>query len=126
MVAVGAQYKPTDALSLRAGYNYGTNPVKGRTFNGDGIVKVQGKDVNAYGFETVRVMGFPAIAMSHFSAGIGYALTDAIALNLGYTHGFEVKVASSGTLPTAFGGNPVRLRSNLTEDSGDFSLSWRF
>lgn len=126
VIAVGAQYKPVDALSLRAGYNYGNNPIKGRTFNGDGIVNVQGKDVNAYGFETLRVMGFPAIAMSHVSAGVGYALSDAIALNLGYTHGFQVQVSSNGTLPTAFGGNPVRLKSQLTEDSLDFSLSWRF
>lgn len=124
--ALGVQYRPIPELALRAGYNYGKNPIKGRSFNGDGIVKVEGKDVNAYGFESLRVIGFPAIVEHHLTLGAGYNLTESIALNVGYMHAFETSVKSTGTLPTAFGGNPVELESKLSEDAVDFSLSWRF
>lgn len=124
--ALGVQYRPVPSLALRAGYNYGKNPIKGRSFNGDGIVKVEGKDVNAYGFETLRVIGFPAIVEHHLTLGAGYNLTEAVALNIGYMHAFETSIKSTGTLPTGFGGNPVELESKLREDSLDFSISWRF
>lgn len=124
--ALGLQFKPVPELALRAGYNYGKNPIKGRTFNGDGVVTVEGKDVNAYGFETLRVIGFPAIVEHHLTFGAGYNISEAVALNLGYMHAFETSIKSAGTLPTAFGGNPVELESKLSEDSIDFSISWRF
>lgn len=124
--ALGIQYRPIQSLALRAGYNYGKSPIKGRTFNGDDTVKVQGKNVNAYGFETLRVIGFPAVSEHHVTFGAGYNLTDAVALNMGYTHAFESKLKSTGTLPTAFGGNPVSLESKLSTYSLDLSISWRF
>lgn len=124
--ALGLQYSPITSLALRAGYNYGKNPIKGRSFNGDGIVNVQGKDVNAYGFETLRVIGFPAIVEHHVTLGAGYNLTESVAVNVGYMHAFQTSVKSNGTLPTAFGGNPVELESKVSEDAVDFSLSWRF
>ena len=124
--SLGVQYRPLPRLALRAGYNYGKNQAKGRTFNGDGIVKVEGKDVNAYGFETLRVIGFPAIVEHHVTFGVGFNVTEAVALNVGYMHAFKNSIESNGTLPTAFGGNPVTLKSDLSEDSLDFSLSWRF
>lgn len=126
VLAAGAQYKPTADLVLRVGYNYGENPIKGRSFDGDGIVKVQGKDVNAYGFETLRVIGFPAIVEHHITAGIGYDINSAVSLNFGYMHAFKETITSRGTLPTPFGGSPVELESELSEDAVDFSLAWRF
>ena len=126
VLAVGVQYKPTQNLALRIGYNYGENPVDDRTFNGDDTVKVQGKDVNAYGFETLRVIGFPAIVEHHVTVGFGYDLNKAVTLNFGYMHAFKETVTSTGTLPSSFGGNPVKLESDLHEDAIDFSLAWRF
>lgn len=126
VLAIGVQYKPTQSLVLRAGYNYGENQIDGRTFNGDDTVKVQGKDVNAYGFETLRVIGFPAAVGQHATVGLGYDINSAVSLNLGYMHAFKETITSTGTLPTAFGGNPVELETEIYEDAFDFSLAWRF
>lgn len=126
VVALGGQIKPTDRLILRLGYNYAKNQVGDRTFDGDGVVNVQGKPVNAYGFETLRVIGFPAIVEHHITAGLGYDVTRDVSINLGYMHAFKEKVRSTGTLPSAFGGNPVALESTLSENAVDFSIAWKF
>ncbi len=125
-VAVGVQFKPVDALALRLGYNYAENQVDSHTFNGDDSVNIQGKQVNAYGFETLRIIGFPAAVEHHVTVGLGYEITDAVSVNLGYMHAFKETVKSSGTLPTPFGGNQVELKSDISEDAVDFSIAWRF
>ena len=62
VLAIGAQYKPTDKLVLRAGYNYGKNPVKEHNnFDGQSPTTVQGKTMPSYYYETMRIIGFPAI-----------------------------------------------------------------
>lgn len=125
-VAVGAQFKPTEKLALRLGYNFAENQLEGRTFDGDTTVKVQGKDVNAFGFESLRVSMFPPIVEHHVTVGFGYDVTKAVSLNFGYMHAFEETVKSSGTAPTAFGGGDVELESKLVEDAVDFSIAWKF
>lgn len=125
-VAVGVQVKPATNFALRLGYNYAENQIDDHTFDGDATVRVQGKDVNAYGFETLRIIGFPAAVEHHVTVGLGYDINDAVALNFGYMHAFKETVKSTGTLPTAFGGGAVALESELYEDAIDFSISWLF
>jgi long-chain fatty acid transport protein len=122
---IGAQYKPTSKLALRAGYNYGKNPVE--EHNGwEGVlsptVNVQGKDVNRFQYEVLRITGFPAIVEHHITAGIGYQITKNISLNLGYMHAFENDIEETGT----FFGADASIESTLSEDSVDFGLTWRF
>ncbi len=50
---VGVQYSPTESLALRAGYNYGENPVPD---------------------ETVNPL-FPAIPEEHYTFGVGYTVS---------------------------------------------------
>jgi long-chain fatty acid transport protein len=133
VLAVGAQYKPTKQLALRAGYNYGNNPVREHGgFNGsfnpatgfpNDVVSVQGKILPRYYYETFRIIGFPAIVKQHVSFGIGYELSKRFAVNAGYTHAFKEKIRESGTNIV---GTPVVLESNLSEDSLEFGFTWRF
>jgi long-chain fatty acid transport protein len=123
--SVGAQYKPIPPLALRAGFNYGRNPVK----ENDGWegalsapVNVQGKDVNRFQYEVLRIAGFPAIVTTHVTAGIGYQITKSLSLDLGYTHAFERTIKEKGT----FFGAPASVESSLSEDSIDFGVTWRF
>jgi long-chain fatty acid transport protein len=121
---LGAQYKVTPKLSLRAGYNYGKNPVKEHTnFSGLDPKQVQGKTMPMYYYETFRAIGFPAVVEHHLSFGIGYEFTNRLGIHLGYTHAFSNTIRERGT---ALNGQPVSIESTLSEDSIEFGLTWRF
>ncbi len=112
--AVGAQFEAMPNLFLRVGYNYGENPVNEH----DGFA---GGDPT-YGFENLRIIGFPAIVESHLSLGIGYQFSSKFSMDLGYVHAFEKTIEESGT----YNGVPVTFESTLSEHSLDFGLTWRF
>ncbi|MEJ2697749.1 MAG: outer membrane protein transport protein [Candidatus Sulfobium sp.] len=125
VLAVGAQFNPTKKLALRAGYNYGKNPVnEHNNFNGSSPVSVQGKTLPAYYYETFRIVGFPAIVQHHLTFGVGYELSNSFAISGGYMHAFQETVKEHGTDPS--GMYPVTLESTLSEDSVEFGLTWRF
>jgi long-chain fatty acid transport protein len=122
--AVGAQYKATDKLVLRAGYNYAKNPVnEHNNFNGTTTTTVQGIKMPTYYYETFRIIGFPAIVEHHVTLGIGYQFTDAFSLDLGFVYAVENTMTETGKDLT---GQPVKLESTLSETSLDFGLTWRF
>jgi long-chain fatty acid transport protein len=124
--AVGAQYKATQALSLRIGYNYGKNPVKEHNgWNPDytdasNSVNVQGTDVNTFNYEAFRIIGFPAIIEHHLTLGAGYEFGNNMAVNVSYMHGFE------GTISESSAGGYVDLESSLSEDAFSLGLTVRF
>jgi long-chain fatty acid transport protein len=127
VIAVGAQFKPTEKLALRLGYNYAENPVEEHnnwngTFGAD-FVNVQGKNIPRYYYETFRIVGFPAIVEHHLTAGIGYEVSDSLAFNIGYMHAFEETITETGT---DLAGLPAVIESTLEEDSIEFGLTWRF
>jgi long-chain fatty acid transport protein len=130
VLGIGAQYEVIpQKLWLRAGYNYGTNPVKNHTgFNGGfgpgmDMVNVQGKMIPRYYYETFRTIGFPAIVQHHLSLGCGWQINPDLVLNFAYMHAFEESFGQSGIGPD---GQPVSMRSDLSEDSIDLSLTWRW
>jgi long-chain fatty acid transport protein len=122
---IGAQYRPMPKLALRVGYNYGENPVEEHD-GWEGFlsapVDVQGKNVNRFQYEVLRIAGFPAIVEHHITAGIGYQLTKSVSLDLGYMHAFQTTVEEKGT----FFGAPAFVEASLSEDSIDFGITWRF
>ncbi len=129
--AIGAQYKPTKQLAFRVGYNYANNPVNEHNnfvgFNGTAnppTTFVQGIPFPNYYYETFRIIGFPAVAKQHVSVGIGYEISNKFALNAGYSHAFKQTISESGTTPTS--PVPVTLKSELSEDSIEFGITWRF
>ena len=123
--AIGTQFEPISKLFLRAGYNYAKTPVdKNNNFDGTRTRSVQGKVIpSEYYYETFRMIGFPALAEHHITVGIGYDFTANFSASLGYMHAFKNDLSESGTTPF---GQPVKIESELTEDSIDFGLTWRF
>lgn len=123
--SIGAEIEPVENLFLRAGYNYGENPVVAH--NGfDGAfttANVQGKTIPTYYYETFRIIGFPAIVEHHLTFGVGYRINERFSLHLGYMHAFEETITETGT---DIAGQPVMLESTLSEDSIDFGFTWRF
>jgi long-chain fatty acid transport protein len=129
---IGAQYKPIPKLALRLGYNYGNNPVKPHKnfvgFNPNNplappMTTIQGTPIPVYYFETFRTIGFPAIVEHHITAGIGYDITDRVAVNVGFMHAFENSITGTGTNIV---GQPTSIKSRLSETGVDFGISWRF
>ena len=124
VLALGAQFKPTKQFAIRAGYNYGNNPVREHDFTTAApATTVQGVTMPTYYYETFRVIGFPAIAKQHATVGIGYEISNRFALNAGYTHAFKETLTEKGT--NVFG-QPTTLQSTLSEDSIEFGVTWRF
>ncbi len=124
---LGIQYKPLPAWSLRAGFNYGKNPVKTHDgFDAATLTNVQGENTTTFGYEYLRIIGFPAIAEKHLTFGIGYQLSKSVSVNLGYTHAFGETITETGHNFGGTGGPDVTLTSELKEDSYEFGLSWRF
>jgi long-chain fatty acid transport protein len=123
VIGAGVQFAAIpDTLFLRAGYNYGNNPVKENNGWGAGARDVQGMSFPDYYYETFRVIGFPAVVEHHLTAGIGYAFSKKFELHLAYMHAFANTISEDGY----FFGTPVNISSTLSEDSLDFGLTWRF
>jgi long-chain fatty acid transport protein len=122
--AIGAQYEVIPKLFLRAGFNYGSNPVKRhQNFNGTTFKTVQGTTLPTYYYETFRIVGFPAVVESHLTAGIGYEFSPKFAIHTAYVHAFEKKINETGT---GLDGGPASMESKLYEDSLELGLTWRF
>lgn len=129
VVAVGAQVKPVDWLAIRAGYNYGNNPVKEHNgwlpggAPGTAEVNLQGTPVNRFFYEYLRTVGFPAIVTNHVTAGIGVNISPKVSLNLGYMHAFENEMKETAN-PGVIG--PVTMGSTLSENSYEFGVNIMF
>ncbi len=132
--AVGGQYAVVpEKFIIRAGYNFGSNPVKENNgFNGsfnpntgmpNDVVMVQGTPFPRYYYEAFRIIGFPAIVERHVTMGASWIISETFTLNVAYMHAFEETISESGTTPL---GTMTTISSTLSEDSFELGLSWRF
>ena len=123
---LGAQWKPAEKWALRLGYNYGKSPVKVHNgwnpnpFDPTNTVDVQGTPVNRVGYETLRIIGFPAIVEHHITGGVGFKITDSLALNL------SLMYAPQQTITETSAFNAITLESKLSEWSTTLGLTWYF
>jgi long-chain fatty acid transport protein len=76
---IGVQVTPLEWLALRAGFNYGKNPLD-----------------SSRAFENIC---FPAIAESHITLGAGFDLGKHVAINLGGMYAPSVSLSGSNPLP---------------------------
>ncbi len=134
VVSLGVQYAIVpEKLFLRAGYNFGNNPVKEHhgwdgsfnpnTGSPNSTNTVQGKDIASYYYEGFRTIGFPAIVEHHLTLGVGWAVKENLVLNLAWMHAFNNSMSGSGTDPF---GQPASFKSELYEDSIELGLTWRY
>ena len=79
VVSVGAQYQLTDALSLRVGYDYNTNPQSG-----------------SVAFFNVAA---PTIIQNTASFGLSWKMNEHLVTSLAYVHGFENSIEGPFRLP---------------------------
>jgi len=86
---VGAEFRPTDRLTLRGGVNYGESPIKGgnRTKNGS-------MDAAFANYP------FPAISEWHFTVGLGFKYDKNLAINAYYLYSPEASETATGNSVT--------------------------
>lgn len=99
--ALGAQYEINDSWTVRAGYNYGQNPVPDDTLN----------------------PLFPAIVEHHITAGFTYTYHD-WDFDFAFVHAFNNDQTNDGApSPTnPFAGTEV----SMYQDTASFMISYRF
>lgn len=99
---IGAAYQLND-LTLRAGFNYGDNPV-----SSDDI--------------TFNILA-PGVIKKHATVGFGYNLNEQAEINFTYAHAFRNKVSGNSIIP-GLGGAPetVAMHQNIV----GLGLGWKF
>ena len=104
-VALGAQYQMTDTLAVRLGYSYNQDPISASqsSFN----------------------VASPTILEHAVYAGFTYAVSNALALNLAYVHGFQNSI--EGPITTPAGAVPgSSVRNTTSADALTFGVTVRF
>ncbi|MBF0536673.1 MAG: outer membrane protein transport protein [Nitrospirae bacterium] len=115
VVGAGLQFKPVQNLALRAGYNYGKNPVDSHSnFTGSKMMSMQGYAMPTYYYESFRITGFPAFVEHHLTLGLQYTVAPQVSINVGYMHAFNKSMKETGT---NMAGAPTSFESSLSEDS---------
>ena len=106
VVKVGAQYAVAKALALRAGWDYGKMPL----------------DPNR-AFENLV---FPAVAENHFTAGAGYAVTQAIDLLLTGMYSPSAKISGANAGPPPGGQLIASYSTQMSQYQIDLGATFKF
>jgi long-chain fatty acid transport protein len=97
---VGAAYDVTAALTLRAGYNHGEQPIPES--------------------ETLFNILAPGVVENHATFGGTWRVTPDAEISFAYMHAFEKTVNGSDSIPAEFGGG----ESNLTMSQDSFGVAF--
>jgi len=134
VIALGGEYKPMEKLALRAGYNYGKSPIRGKS----GLEGYPVSQRNIPNFDSpfgdfniafFNLVGFPAITEHHITLGLGYEFTKTFGIDLAYKHAFNKKVTSSGIyydLGPCSSGCPTTVSAKNAQDAIAIGLNWKF
>ncbi len=101
---LGAEYKYSKQLTLRAGYSYNDNPI-------------DGSDTAEATFNILA----PAVIQHHATLGFTYTLASGNELTMAYMHGFHN--SESGARPLAFGGGTDKIE--MYQNSVGIQYSWK-
>jgi len=119
VVGLGVQNKTTDKLTMRAGWNYGKNPLKKHdNFNAAGATSIQGTPMSEFGYEYFRIIGFPGIVEHHITLGAGYEISPKFTLNLGYKKAFAKTIKENSA--------DGSIKAELSEVAYDLGLTFKF
>ena len=102
-VKVGASYAWNENLTVRAGYNHSSQPIRSS--------------------ETLFNILAPGVVQDHVTLGATYVLANKSELSFSYMHAFEEKVRGSGSIPAGFGGGEANLK--MYEDSLGIAYGWK-
>jgi long-chain fatty acid transport protein len=101
-VKLGASYAYNNALTLRAGYNHSTQPIRNT--------------------ETLFNILAPGVVQDHVTLGATWVLENKSEISLAYMHAFENSVHGNQSL-SGFGGGEANLK--MYEDSLGIAYGWK-
>jgi len=97
--ALGFEFRPNKKFRFRGGYNYADSPLQGNSGElGSLLTDVQGTLVFDQAVSMLNMVGFPAIATTHFTLGAGYDFTKNFTLDGAFMYSPETEVSRSGAL----------------------------
>jgi len=99
---LGASYAYSDALTVRAGYNHSTQPIRQT--------------------DTLFNILAPGVIQDHVTLGATWVLANKSEISLSYVHAFEEKVNGNGSLQ-GFGGGEANLK--MYQDSLGIAYGWQ-
>ncbi len=103
---LGAEYKYSQQLTLRAGYNHGDNPITA-------------SDV------TFNILA-PGVIEDHVTVGFTYTLASGNELTMSYMHGFSNDVSGASILPAFSGGSPAGTETiEMDQNALGIQYSWK-
>ncbi len=102
-VKLGASYVWNEQLTLRAGYNHSTQPIRSG--------------------ETLFNILAPGVVQDHLTLGTTWVLENKAELSLAYMHAFENSVNGSSSVPAGFGGGEANLK--MYQDSLGVAYGWK-
>jgi long-chain fatty acid transport protein len=120
VIALGGEFKPTQKLALRAGYNYGKSPIRGGTKDTtpNKTIPNFAAPFSDFRIAMFNLIGFPAITEHHITLGLGYEFTKNFGIDLAYKHAFNKKVSATG------GTNYVEAQN--AQNAISIGLNWKF
>ena len=101
-VKLGASYVWNEQLTLRAGYNHSSQPIRSA--------------------ETMFNILAPGVVQDHLTLGTTWLLENKAELSLAYMHAFENSVNGSGSIPQPYGGE---ANLKMYQDSLGVAYGWK-
>lgn len=97
--ALGFEFTPNKKFRFRGGYNYADSPIKDVSGEiGSLMTDVQGSLVFNQAISMLNMVGFPAIATTHFTLGAGYDFTENLTIDGAFMYSPETETSRSGSL----------------------------
>ncbi|MFZ8860466.1 MAG: OmpP1/FadL family transporter [Thermocrinis sp.] len=123
VIALGGEFKPTQKLALRAGYNFGKSPirggVKGTTRNK--TIPNFAAQFSDFDIAVFNLIGFPAITEHHITLGLGYEFTKNFGIDLAYKHAFKKKVSATDNMNLG-----LFVEAQNAQNAITIGLNWKF
>jgi long-chain fatty acid transport protein len=99
---IGVEWAASKDAKIRAGFDYGKNPLKADR-----------------AFENIA---FPAVAESHVTLGLGWNVSDALAINVGGMYSPKVTVSGANAAQQGL----LAYSTSMSQYSIDLGLGWKF
>jgi len=121
VIALGGEFKPTQKLALRAGYNYGRSPIRGGVKDPTNSNNIPNFDAQFSDFQIAvfNLIGFPAITEHHITLGLGYEFTKNFSIDLAYKHAFKKRVCAED-------GAGSFVEAQNAQNAISIGLNWKF
>ncbi len=100
---LGFNYEMSKDLTLRAGFNYGKQPIPSS--------------------QTMFNILAPGVVERHLTLGATWNMANGGELSVGYMHAFEKRVSGPGAIPAGFGNGNVDLK--MSQDSLGIAYGWK-